>query len=151
MLCDSFMADKLEELPIYSKAKEFTVAVIAILRRPGLIKDCDLHKQIEEANDSIVSNMEEGFESSSDVDFARFLHYSKGSLAEVMGRLRLAREKGYIQESDVSGLDQMAEPLGKMLGGFIRYLQTSGFKNRGSYKNSARGRMSSRRTNRRTK
>jgi hypothetical protein len=37
------MANKLEELPLYEKVQEFWVAVTAILDRPALRSDYDLH------------------------------------------------------------------------------------------------------------
>src|SRR4029453_7614571 len=56
------MANKLEELPIYSKVVAFWIAVNATLENPKLRCDCDLHEQISRANDSMPSNMVEGFE-----------------------------------------------------------------------------------------
>ena len=87
------MAHKIEELPIYPKVLEFCSAVDALLEKPGLRKDCDLHKQISRANSSIPSNMVEGFEQGTDRAFANFLTYSKGSLAEVLARLKQAHFK----------------------------------------------------------
>jgi hypothetical protein len=75
------MAHKLEELPVFSHAEDFTVAVTATLRRSRVRKDCDTYKQIVEANDSILANMQ-----------------------------------------------------CKMLGGLIKYLKRSGFKDRGRFK-----------------
>jgi four helix bundle protein len=83
------MAHKIEELPIYPKVVEFWSAVNA-LPRPKLRNDRDLHDQISRANNSIPSNMVEGFEQATDRAFAHFLTYSKGSLAEVLKRLKPA-------------------------------------------------------------
>jgi four helix bundle protein len=78
------MAHKIEELPIYPKVIEFWVAVNALLAKPALRGDRDLHGQISRANSSIPSNMVEGFEQSTDRAFANFLTHSKGSVAEVV-------------------------------------------------------------------
>jgi four helix bundle protein len=128
------MAHKVEELPLYSTAKEFWVAINEILQQPRLCADRDLRKQIDEANDSIIANIAEGFEQSSDDAFARFLYYSKGSIAEVMKRLHEAQMKGHISEADVESRELLATPLSKMLGGFIKYLRRSGFKDRGRFR-----------------
>jgi four helix bundle protein len=128
------MANTLEELPIYSKAQELWRAVSAILKSPRLIRNQSLWKQIDEANDSIVSNMEEGFEPPTDAAFANYLFTSKGSLKEVIARLRHAHLKNHITETDLQHCETIAKDLGPMLGGFIRYLYRSGFKDRGRYR-----------------
>ena len=128
------MAKKIEELPVFQKALEFCVAVTAILERPGLRKDRDLSNQISEANDSIPSNMREGFEQSTDASFAKYLYYSKGSLGEVLARLNRAHSKKYISSVELDPIVRMGEELGRMVGGFIRYLGRSNFKDRGRFK-----------------
>jgi four helix bundle protein len=128
------MAKRLEELPVFQKALEFCDAVTAILGRPGLCKDRKLWEQINDANDSITANMREGFEQSTDAGFAKFLYHSKGSLAEVIARLHRAHSKKYISSEELKPMVAIGEELGRMLGGFIRYLARSDFKDRGRHK-----------------
>ena len=128
------MANRLEDLPIYSKAREFTAAVDAILRVPRVRSDRDLWGQLNDANDSIVSNMREGFEQPTDDAFAKYLNYSKGSTAEAVGWIKRAEEKQYISCEQCSQPVAMGDALGRMLGGFIKYLRRSGFKDRGHFK-----------------
>ena len=132
------MAHKIDELPVFSKAQEFSVAVTAILARSKVRRDCDVYKQIVEANESILSNMDEGFEQASDDAFAKYLYYSKGSIAEVMRRFRRATAKGEVSQADLDKLTVLSEPLSKMLGGFIKYLKRSNFKDRGRFRASQR-------------
>ncbi len=127
------MAKKLEDLPIYWKAREFTAAADAILRVPRVRSDRDLWGQLSDANDSIVSNMREGFEQPTDDAFAKYLNYSKGSTAEAVGWIKRAEEKHYISSEQCSGPVEMGDALGRMLGGFIKYLRRSGFKDRGHF------------------
>jgi four helix bundle protein len=127
------MAHTLEELPIYSKVVEFWSAVNALLDRPRLRNDRDLHGQISRAIDSVPSNMVEGFEQGTDRAFANFLTYSKGSVAEVRKRLKQAHFKRYITADELAPLLEAGEELGKMLGGFIKYLRRSDWKDRGSH------------------
>jgi len=137
------MAHKLEELPIFGQAQAFCGAVSATLQRSRLRKDSDRYKQIADANDSILSNMDEGFEQGSDDGFAKYLYYSKGSVAEVMRRMRRACANGDVTSADITALTELSEPLGKMLGGFIKYLKRCGFKDRGRFKASQEGTTSS--------
>jgi four helix bundle protein len=126
------MAHKIEELPIYSKVVEFWAAV-ALLERPRLRNDGDLYDQISRANESIPSNMVEGFEQGTDRAFANYLTYSKASLAEVLKRLKRARFKKHITADELEARLVAGEELGKMLGGFIKYLRRCDWKDRGSH------------------
>jgi four helix bundle protein len=56
------MAYKLEEMSVYLKARDFSVAVTSIIDRPAFGRNRRLKDQIADANDSILSNMAEGFE-----------------------------------------------------------------------------------------
>jgi four helix bundle protein len=80
--------------------------------------------------------MDEGFEQESDDGFAKYLYYSKGSVAEVMRRMRRAGAKGEVTSADVNALFELSEPLGKMLGGFIKYLKRCAYKDRGRFRTS---------------
>ena len=126
------VAHKIEDLPIYTCALEFCAAVDALLERPAMRKKRHLLNQIEEASESITANMDEGFEQPTDKAFANFLSYSKGSLAEVLGRLRAAHRKKCITKEELNSMRERGEELGKMIGGFIKYLRKSDFKNRGA-------------------
>lgn len=127
------MARKIEELPVYKKAIDFCAAIGAILDRSGLCRDRHLRDQIASAADSIIANMHEGFEQPTDRAFANFLFISKASLGEVLGRLRTAHTRRYITAVELEELLEIGNELGKMLGGFIRYLYRSDFKDRGRH------------------
>ena len=128
------MAKTIDELPVYQKALEFSAAISAILERPEWGKQRKLYEQIDDANDSIASNMAEGFEQSTDDHFAKYLYTAKGSVAEVLGRLAAAHRKKCITTQELQSCRTMGTELGKMLGGFIKYLAVSGFKDRGRYR-----------------
>jgi len=127
------MANRFEELPLCASAREFWDAVTAILNRPGLRRDHALRDQIERANDSIDANLREGFEQPTDAAFANFVFISKGSAAEVVARVDEARRKGYIGRDELAHIQHLGEHLGKMMGGFIKYLYASGFTDRGRH------------------
>jgi four helix bundle protein len=127
------MARKVDELPVYCAAQSFSAAVSAYLRRPALCKDRDLRDQIARALDSLEANIEEGFEQGTDRAFARYLTHSKGSVGELQGHLRRARRKAYLTEAELEPLLHQAESLGRMLGGFIKYLHGCDWKDRGRH------------------
>jgi four helix bundle protein len=134
LLRASGMAHKVDELPVFSHAQEFTIAVTAILEASTLRRNSKQYEQIAEASESVLANMDEGFDQESDDAFARFLYYSKGSIAEVMRRLRRASMTGQVPAAAVAALDPKAEELGRMIGGFIKYLRQSGFRDRGRFR-----------------
>ena len=131
--CAVSMAHHIEELPIYAKVVAFWSAGNALLDKPRVRNNRDLHGQISRANDSIPSNMVEGFEQGTDRAFANFLTHSKGSLAEVLARLKQAHFKKCITADELEPLLIAGDELGKMLGGFIKYLRRCGWGGRGSH------------------
>ncbi len=127
------MANKLEELPIHTKALEFCAAVTAILERPAFGRNHKLRQQIVGAVDSIPSNMSEGFEQPTDAALEKYLFYAKGSVAEVLSRLTSAQRRNWLTLEELAPIQAMGEELGKMLGGWIRYLARCGWKDRGRH------------------
>ncbi len=77
--------------------------------------------------------MHEGFEQPTDAAFENFVFLSKGSVAEVVARVQEAHRKGHITDLELHRILQLGESLGKMMGGFIKYLCASGFTDRGRH------------------
>jgi four helix bundle protein len=127
------MARKLEELPVYHKAISFCAAVAAILEVSKVRRDRKLYEQIDDAADSVMSNMHEGFEQGTDASFANYLTHSKGSVGEIVARMRRAHVKRLISGEQLAGIDAAGDELGRMLGGFIRYLRRCDWRDRGRH------------------
>jgi len=137
------MAHKVEEFQVFRDAQRFCVAVSETLTGLGLRRDGNVYKQIEDANESILSNMSEGFAQESDDAFAKYLYYSKGSVEEVVTRLKRAAPRESVSDDAVARLEQMAELVCKQLGGLIKYLKRSGFKDRGRFRSEQNARRPS--------
>ena len=127
------MAHRLEDLPLFPKMIALCDAVDAILARPAWRKDRRLREQISDANDSITSNMYEGWEQPTDASFAIYVYRSKGSLAEVIARLKRGLRKRLVTQEELTPIEAMGEELGRIFGGFIKYLETSRFTDRGRH------------------
>ena len=125
------MANRLEELPIFQSATAFCEAITALLEGTAFGRNGKLRDQIRDASDSIIANMREGFEQSTDAAFGRYLYIAKGSLGEVLARLARARSRRCISREELAAHTASGEELGRMLGGFIKYLARSNFKDRG--------------------
>jgi four helix bundle protein len=127
------MADRLEELPVFLKAQSFTIAVAAIIARPTFSRNRKLQDQIADANESILANMAEGFEQSTDAVLANYLYTSKGSVAEVLTRLKGAERRGWVTPQEYSQCAALGGEIQRMLGGWIKYLKRCDWKDRGRF------------------
>ena len=111
----------------------FWESVNAILQHSGYRKDRKLAEQTSAANDSIPASISEGFEQPTDGAFAKYLFHAKGSLGEVLSRLREARTKRYLTDEELALRLKQGESLSRSLGAFIRYLDACGWTDRGRY------------------
>ncbi len=86
-----------EDLWIWQQARELVRDVYSDLRQgnPGS-HDYGFRDQIQRAAISIMNDTAEGFERSSDADFARMLDISKVSCAEVRSMYYAAQDLGYV-------------------------------------------------------
>jgi four helix bundle protein len=76
-----------------------------------------LANQFQRAAVSIPSNIAEGHARSSTKDYLRFVSISQGSLAEAETQLELAHRLGYIPETELLGLFELTNEIGRMLHG----------------------------------
>lgn len=82
-------------------------------------KDYGLKDQIQRAVVSVVSNIAEGYERGSKQDFVRFLFIARGSVAEVRAQSYIARDLGYLKNSDFEVLYDKLDHIARMLGKLI--------------------------------
>ncbi len=86
-------------------------------------RDYGLREQVRRAAVSVMSNIAEGFERGSDRQLRHFLLIAKGSVGEVKCQLYIAHDVGYISEEQFSILMNKTTEIGRMLAGFMRYLE----------------------------
>lgn len=123
-------AKQLEDLLVYVKALEGIDAVSPLLKRPRLIKDFDLHKQLSESAGKIPGHIGEGFGQGTDRYFAHYLVIARGSALETRGHLATARQRDYISRDEEVAVSGLYQDLADMLRGFIAYLRRCDRKNR---------------------
>ena len=120
--------ERFEDIEAWKKARELTRIIYAITAKGDFAKDYGLRDQIRRASVSVMSNIAEGFERGGNKEFRHFLSMAKGSAAEVRSQLYVAFDSGYLEESDFRTLYELAEETGRLIGGFMRYIEKSDHK-----------------------
>jgi four helix bundle protein len=94
-------------------------------KRGEFSKDFALRDQIRRAAMSVTANIAEGFERGGNREFIQFLSTSKGSCGEVQDHLYTAADEQYIAKEEFETLYAQAAEVGRLIGGFMTYLQHS--------------------------
>lgn len=76
---------RFEEIEAWKLARELTNMIYAFTNQDGFNRDFGLRDQIRRACISIMSNIAEGFESRTDIQFINFLGMARASAGEVRG------------------------------------------------------------------
>ena len=108
-------------LKVWQRAKGLAVDVYAEVKgSPELAKDFGLRDQMQRAAVSVCSNIAEGDERDTDKDAVRFFYIAKGSVAELITQLEIAKDARLIEPSVAEKLIKEAEEIGAMLGALIK-------------------------------
>ena len=82
----------------WQTARELTNMVYAFTDQANFNRDFGLRDQIRRAVISVMSNIAEGFESRTDVQFINYLGMARASAGEVRAQLYIALDQGYLKE-----------------------------------------------------
>lgn len=110
---------KFEELIFWQKAKVLTNLVYKNFSK---CRDFGFNDQIKRASVSIMNNIAEGFERSTNKDFRHFLFMAKGSAGEVRSMLYIALEQSYLNKIQFDELYNLTMEISKLLSSFIKKL-----------------------------
>lgn len=75
---------------------------------------------------SSMANISEGFHRRSNKDFMKFLDYSRASVAESVSHCYVALDQDYIDEKEMTQVNQQADVVWKKVNNFISYLNKKG-------------------------
>jgi four helix bundle protein len=113
----------IDNLKVWQLACAFEDGVLDLLERsPRAVRDGKFYVQLSDAASSVSSNVAEGFYRYNAAEFAHFLRYSRGSLAEAERRLQAGVRKRYWPQTSAEQHLAVAAQLGPALDGFRRYL-----------------------------
>ena len=117
-----------EDLHVWQRARELVNLIYKITRNKKFSEDKGLVDQIRRASVSILSNISEGFERGSNVEFIQFLYIAKASCGEVRCQIIIAYDQGYINEKELTKIKELALKVSGMIGNLINYLRKSKIK-----------------------
>jgi four helix bundle protein len=115
---------RFEDIEIWQLSRKFVSRIYQITEEENFKKDFALRDQIRRASISILSNISEGFERQSNLEFIRFLYIAKASAGETRAQLYIASDLEYIDKTEFEILISETEKISKSISGFIKYLKT---------------------------
>lgn len=117
-----------EDLEVWKRARAFSKRVYDLTQEGSFAKDFSLKDQINKSTGSVMDNIAEGFDRGGNREFVQFLSYAKGSISESRSQLFRALDHKHIGDDLFNELNEEAIGIGKMIGGFMTYLQNSEMK-----------------------
>jgi four helix bundle protein len=117
--------ERFGDIEAWQLARELTRIVYALTKKEEFAKDFGLKGQIQDADGSSMHNIAEGFDSETDLEFIRFLRYSKRSCTQVQSELYVALDQEYITNAEFQDVYGHAGRTRAAVHGFIRYLTAS--------------------------
>jgi four helix bundle protein len=114
---------KFEDIIAWQEARKLVASIYKITNTGALAKDYGLRDQIQRASVSAMTNIAEGFDCESKIEFARFLGIARRSAVEVQSLLYAALDVGYINQETFNVEYQQAEKTKALIGGLKRSLK----------------------------
>jgi four helix bundle protein len=113
-----------EDLDIWKRAIDLYVEVYSMCEGGKIKRDFPAMDQIKRATLSISNNIAEGFEYENNLQFMRFLRYSKGSAGEVRSMVHAFHLTGQIDSATHARLIEAVLIISKSIKNFLKYLET---------------------------
>ena len=114
---------KFEDIEAWKRSRELNKLIYKVSNKSNFSKDWGLRDQIRRSSVSVMSNIAEGFDSDSMIEFARYLAISRRSASEVQSQLYVALDQSYINKEEFANLYNENEEIKRMITGFIKYLR----------------------------
>jgi four helix bundle protein len=117
--------ERFEDLDIWKKSVELYVDIFVVIENSGLKNDFSAKDQLKRATLSISNNIAEGFEYENNLQFVRFLRYSKGSAGEIRNMVTVFFMTGQISKEQHDKLIEKIVEILKSIKGFMKYLSNT--------------------------
>jgi len=114
--------ERFEDIRSWQEGRALANLVYDVTDVAPFSHDFGLRNQIREAAGSVMHNIAEGFESGSDLEFVRFLKYSRRSASEAQSEAYLALDRKYLTPEKFQAIYDKATEVKKLINAFIGYL-----------------------------
>ena len=115
---------RFEDLELWQTARKLSLKVFHLTETGPASKDYKFKDQIHASAGSVMDNIAEGFERSSQFEFVNFLSISKGSSGETRSQLYRGIDQKYFPEGTIDLIKEY-EDLASGISGFMKYLNQS--------------------------
>lgn len=112
------MISRFEDIDGWKEARKLVKMIYSITNTGPFAKDFGLRDQIQRAAVSAMTNIAEGFDCDSKIEFARFLGIARRSAVEVQSLLYAAFDARYITEAQLRDHYEQARATKALIGGF---------------------------------
>ena len=119
------MISRFEDIQAWQEARQLVKMIYKLTNFGALAKDFGLRDQIQRASVSAMTNIAEGCDCESKLEFARFLGIARRSAVEVQSLLYTAFDIEYITETQLKEHYEQARKTKALIGGFKRSLKKS--------------------------
>ena len=109
-----------KKLDVYAKSRQLVVTVYSLLKHFPAEEKYALCDQLRRAVISILSNIAEGSGRTSAKDQAHFFEMAFGSLMELSCQMDIACDLGYIEQLELTQVEEQAHRIAAMLSGLRR-------------------------------
>ena len=113
---------RFEDILAWQEARKLTGAIYQMSATKPFARDFGLRDQIQRASVSSMSNIAEGFDCDSNIEFGRFLGIARRSTVEVQSLLYVALDASYIDSSEFERQYEQARKTKALIGGFKKSL-----------------------------
>ena len=114
---------KFEDIVAWQEARKLVSNIYKLTTIGAFAKDYGLRDQLQRASVSAMTNIAEGFDCESKLEFARFLGIARRSAVEVQSLLYAALDVGYIDQESFRIEYQQAEKTKALIGGLKHSLK----------------------------
>ena len=117
------LISRFEDIHAWQEARKLGKMIYMLTAMGAFAKDFGLRDQIRRATVSVMTNIAEGFDCDSKIEFARFLGIGRRSAVEVQSLLYASLDTGYITETQFREYYDQAQKTKALIGGFKHALK----------------------------
>ena len=117
------LIERFEDIKAWQEARNLVKMIYILTNKERFSKDFGMRDQIRRAAVSAMTNIAEGFDFDSNIEFARFLGFARRSAVEVQSLLYAALDVDYIDQAEFELHYEQARKTKALIGGFKHSLK----------------------------